>query len=366
MKLSVIILNYNVSAFLDLCLRSVTEALVHIDSEIIVVDNNSKDDSVQMIKQYYPDIQLIENPTNDGFAKGNNLGFTYAKGEYLCILNPDTVVTEDTFIKAIAEADSIENLGILGCKLIDGKGRFLPESKRNIPTPFISMMKMIGISSLYYAGKVDQNGTGKIDVNVGAFMLIKSSLYKSLQGFDEDFFMYGEDVDISYRVLKKGFLNWYSGIIKVLHFKGESTRRDKAYKQRFFGAMQLFYEKHFKKNWLFDTLVSNAIRLATTKSVAVTNTSSSHKRIFLVSDNTYPELEVLLNGNVEYCSTVSTDLQPSEIIFDVDYICFKEIIQFMDKVSNSNLYSFKFILPHSKICLGSNDARTNGQVIKFT
>ncbi|MGV6831355.1 MAG: glycosyltransferase family 2 protein [bacterium] len=365
MKLSVIILNYNVSAFLDLCLRSVTEALTHIDSEIIVVDNNSTDDSIQMVKEYYADVQLIENPNNDGFAKGNNLGFTSAKGEYLCILNPDTVVAEDTFIKALAEADSVDKLGILGCKLIDGKGQFLPESKRNIPTPFISMMKMIGISSSYYASKLDVNKTGNIEINVGAFMLMKSSLYKSLQGFDEDFFMYGEDVDISYRVLKKGFKNWYSGIIKVVHFKGESTRKDKAYKERFFGAMQLFYKKHFKKNWLFDSLVSIAIKLASTKSVTIPTTSSSNKEVLLVSDNKYPELEELLSENVEYGRAVSADLPPSEIIFDVDYISFKEIIQFMDEVSNSQLYTFKFLLPHSKICLGSNDARTNGQVIKF-
>ena len=187
--------------FLELCLKSVQKAITTLDAEIIVVDNNSTDESCKMIKQLFPEINLIENKQNFGFSKGNNLGVAIAKGEYICILNPDTVVAEDTFTSIIAFADKQKNLGIVGCKLIDGTGQFLPESKRNIPTVEVALKKIIGDSKKYYAKHLDENTTGKAAILVGAFMLMKRNLYRKMNGFDEDFFMFGEDIDISYRVL---------------------------------------------------------------------------------------------------------------------------------------------------------------------
>jgi GT2 family glycosyltransferase len=215
MQLSVIILNYNVRYFLEQCVLSVQSALQNIDSEIIVVDNNSKDESCDMIKSRFPEILLIENRANLGFPKGNNIGVAQAKGEYICILNPDTVVAEDTFEKVLSFAKSKKELGIVGCKLIDGTGNFLPESKRGIPTPWVAFTKIFGLYKIfpnsdlfnkYYAQHLSENETGAIEILVGAFMVMKRELYNELGGFDENCFMYSDDIDLSYLALLSGTL----------------------------------------------------------------------------------------------------------------------------------------------------------------
>jgi GT2 family glycosyltransferase len=202
MQLSVIILNYNVRYFLELCVLSVESALKTIDSEIIVVDNNSSDDSCEMMKIRFPNIKLIQNNQNVGFPKGNNIGVAEAKGEYVCILNPDTVVAEDTFEKVLAFAKNQTDLGIIGVKLIDGTGNFLPESKRGIPTPWVAFTKIASLYKLfpksnrcnkYYAQHLAENQTGKVDILVGAFMFLKKELYNEVGGFDEDCFMYSRN-----------------------------------------------------------------------------------------------------------------------------------------------------------------------------
>ncbi|MEM6687464.1 MAG: glycosyltransferase family 2 protein, partial [Bacteroidota bacterium] len=233
MQLSVIILNYNVRYFLEACLRSVQAAIETLDAEIIVIDNNSPDDSCDMMRTIFPEIKLIANQENVGFAKANNQGVQVAKGEYVCILNPDTIVAEDTFTQILEFAQTVENLGIVGCKLIDGSGAFLPESKRNIPTPIVSVKKILGNSNSGYYSELDKKEIGKVDILVGAFMLLKKSVYDTVGGFDEDYFMYGEDIDLSYKIRKAGFQNYYFGKTTVLHYKGESTLKDKTYAKRF-------------------------------------------------------------------------------------------------------------------------------------
>lgn len=255
MKLSVVILNYNVRFFLELCLHSVRAATSNIESEIIVVDNNSTDGSCDMVKQLFPEVILIENKVNLGFSKGNNQGVEKSQGEYLCILNPDTVVAENTFIQLLNFSKTKENIGIVGCKLIDGIGKFLPESKRNIPVVKVALQKIRGKSKNYYAKHIQEEDVAKVDILVGAFMFMKRSVYKILKGFDEDYFMYGEDIDLSYKAMKEGFNNYYFGPSTVIHFKGESTLKDANYTKRFYDAMQIFYKKHFKSNFVFDTIV---------------------------------------------------------------------------------------------------------------
>ncbi|HIP48833.1 MAG TPA: glycosyltransferase, partial [Lutibacter sp.] len=187
MKLSIIIVNYNVRYFLEQCLLSVQAALQGIDGEIIVVDNVSKDGSCKMLKEVFPDVILIENTENVGFSKANNQGVAIAKGEYVLILNPDTLVVEDTFSKILYQANQLPNLGILGVKLVDGTGRFLPESKRGLPTPKVSFNKMFGISNpnkgKYYATHLTEDQSGNIEVLVGAFMLIERTKYNEVKGF---------------------------------------------------------------------------------------------------------------------------------------------------------------------------------------
>ena len=166
--------------FLELCLKSVEAAIVNINAEIIVVDNNSPDESCEMVKHLFPNVVLIENKNNDGFSKGNNIGVSQAKGEYICILNPDTVVAEDTFSHLLNFANNQTNVGIIGCRLIDGTGYFLPESKRNVPKPNVALKKLLGNPSAYYANQVNEFDSGEVSVFVGAFMLIKKSISASI------------------------------------------------------------------------------------------------------------------------------------------------------------------------------------------
>lgn len=339
------------------------KAIATIDAEIIVVDNNSSDGSVAMVKKYFPEVKLIENPNNDGFSKGNNIGVAQAKGEYVCILNPDTVLGESTFEKLFNAIALKNNLGILGCRLIDGSGKFLPESKRNIPRVWVALKKMLGLSKAYYVSNLDERGTADVDIFVGAFMMIPRAVYNELNGFDEDYFMYGEDVDLSYRVLKKGYANWYHGSEALVHFKGESTLKDKAYAERFYGAMQLFYKKHFKQYWFFDRLVILAIKFAKKTHDEVATISSNKNTYTLLSNKEYPALKALLKDNVYSTPNLTVALPSSEIIFDTNYLQFHEMIYFM--AENKTNYTYKFLLPERKVLLGSNDSKTQGEVVHY-
>lgn len=374
MQLSVVILNYNVRFFLEQCLLSVQAALSDIDSEIIVVDNNSKDDSCQMVKELFPEVILIENKENTGFPKGNNIGVARAKGKYLCILNPDTVVAEDTFAKLLNFSKSKENLGIVGCKLIDGTGNFLPESKRNIPTPNVSLLKMLGNDKKYYASHVSENEIGKVNVFVGAFMFVETEKYLAMNGFDEDFFMYGEDIDLSFRFVKKGFDNYYFGETTVIHYKGESTIKDKEYLNRFYGAMKLFYKKHYKSNFLFDFVTIIGIKLfsflSNFKSKSTEKTTP--KKYVLVSNDEFFHQslsESLVKETVQVKSISElTDNELKydkiEVIFDNSCVTFREIINYIQKHKNTN-YTFKIRPKNTYFAIGSNSSRDKGEVILF-
>ncbi len=383
MQLSVIILNYNVRHFLEQCVLSVQAAIENIDGEIIVVDNHSSDDSCEMMKQRFPHIKLIENPTNAGFPKGNNLGVAQAKGEYLCILNPDTVVAEDTFTKILAFAQSKPNLGIVGCKLIDGTGHFLPESKRGIPTPWVAFTKVIGLYKLsdafgkYYASHLGQNQTGKVEILVGAFMLMKTQTYREVGGFDEDCFMYSDDIDLSYMVLKTGKTNYYFHEASVIHYKGESTVRDGLYMKRFREAMDFFYKKHFRKSVFFDLSMKIGATLFSVakQKQAVKKTVKPNKYLLLSDDEQLrQDVENLLGKKVirhgtdlknTINSLTSRSYSNTELIFDNATLHFKQIITLMEQLKDSGL-TFK-ILPHDTgFLIGSNDSNDRGEVIKIS
>ncbi len=328
MKLSVVILNYNVRYFLELCIKSVEAAITDIDAEIIVVDNNSPDDSCEMVKTLFPNVKLIQNTLNSGFSKGNNIGVAQARGDYLCILNPDTVVAEDTFTTLLEFADKTKDVGIIGCRLIDGNGLYLPESKRNVPTPLVSLKKIFGSSGTYYANHLKEHDVGNVDILVGAFMIIKKSIYDGIGGFDEDYFMYGEDIDLSYKVLKAGFQNQYFGQSTIIHFKGESTPKDKIYRKRFYDAMGIFYKKHFKNTWLLDVIVN-------------------------LGTKTFPFLELMVK------SEKGSDAHREEIVFDNNTLSFKDIIRFFEDHEG-----FLKIRPkNSKFTIGSSGSKSKGVII---
>lgn len=271
MDISVIIVNYNVKYFLEQCLYSVQSALTHVKGEIIVVDNNSTDDSIAYLQPRFAGVHIIANKENTGFAKACNQGLAIAKGKFILFLNPDTIVPEDCFEKCIAFFNTTPDAGALGIKMIDGSGAFLKESKRSFPSPLTSLFKLAGLSALfpksklfgrYHLGHLDNNQTHAVSVLAGAFMMIRKNILDTIGGFDETFFMYGEDIDLSYRIEKAGYKNFYFADSTIIHFKGESTKKGSMnYVHLFYNAMSIFVRKHYGqgKAGVFSSLIHVAI-----------------------------------------------------------------------------------------------------------
>jgi len=270
-KLSVIIVNYNVCHFLEQTLLSVRKASTGLNVEVIVVDNNSVDSSVEMVKAKFPEVALILNKKNTGFSCANNQAIQIAKGEYVLLLNPDTVVEEDTFAKCCNFMDKHPEAGALGVKMVDGKGNFLPESKRGLPTPWVAFYKIFGLARLfpksrkfgrYHLGYLDPCDTNEVEVLSGAFMFIRKTALDRAGLLDEDFFMYGEDIDLSYRIIKAGYKNYYFPETRIIHYKGESTKKTSVnYVFVFYKSMAIFARKHFtsKNAGVFTFLIHIAI-----------------------------------------------------------------------------------------------------------
>jgi GT2 family glycosyltransferase len=272
-ELSVIIVNYNVAYFLEQCLNSCIKASEHTNIEILVIDNNSVDGSEEMMKEKFPQIPYIMNKENLGFSKANNQGMRMAKGEYVLLLNPDTVVEELTFRKTIDFMNSHPNAGGLGVRMLDGRGKFLPESKRGLPTPSVAFYKIFGLSSIfpksktfgkYHLGYLNEFETHEVEILSGAFMLMRKSVLDKIGLLDEAFFMYGEDIDLSYRIIQGGFKNYYFPETRIIHYKGESTKKSSVnYVFVFYRAMIIFANKHFSQNnaKLFSFLINSAVYL---------------------------------------------------------------------------------------------------------
>ncbi len=271
MVLSIIIVNYNVKFFLEQCLLSVRQATSNFESEVLVIDNNSTDGSRQYFAGKFDWVQFTWRGTNDGFAKACNEGLAKASGDYILFLNPDTLLSEDCLQKSLAFLQEKENKCALGIQMIDGSGRFLKESKRSFPSPITSIYKLSGLSSLfptspifakYHLGHLDKNATHEVDVLAGAFMMIPAEIIYKIGSFDERFFMYGEDIDLSYRIQQSGFSNYYFGESSIIHFKGESTRKDNfKYVMLFYKAMSKFAKKHYAgvKAGAFNFLIQTGI-----------------------------------------------------------------------------------------------------------
>ena len=250
MKLSIVIVNYNVRYFLEQTILSVYKSSVNFDYEIFVVDNNSSDDSLRMLEQKFPEVKVIANNENAGFSKANNQAIKLAKGEFVLLLNPDTIIQEDTLQKCIDKMEADAGIGGLGVKMVDGAGNFLPESKRGFPSPMAAFAKMSGLSKIFPASRtfgqyhlsfLDKNKSHEIDVLSGAFMLLRKSVLDKVGLLDEDYFMYGEDIDLSYCIKKAGFKNYYFSDTSIIHFKGESTKKGSLnYIRVFYNAMIIF------------------------------------------------------------------------------------------------------------------------------
>jgi GT2 family glycosyltransferase len=271
MQLSIIIVNYNVKHFLEQCLCSVLKAARGMQAEIIVVDNNSTDNSVEYLVPKFAGVHFIANKENSGFARGCNLGVSVSRGDYVLFLNPDTIVPEDCFSKCLDFISSHPDAGALGIKMLDGSGQFLKESKRAFPSPMTSLYKLFGLAKLfphskvfsrYHLGNLDENQSNEVDVLAGAFMMVRKTVLEKVGSFDETFFMYGEDVDLSYRIQKAGYKNYYFAGSSIIHFKGESTRKGSMnYVRMFYKAMSIFVRKHYggSRAGVFNFLIHIAI-----------------------------------------------------------------------------------------------------------
>jgi O-antigen biosynthesis protein len=343
LKLSIVIVNYNVEHFLEQCLISVRKAIDQLDAEVFVVDNNSVDGSVSMIKNKFKDVKLIANKENVGFSSANNQAIKLAQGEYVLLLNPDTVVEEDTFLKCIQFMDNKADSGGLGVKMIDGKGKFLPESKRGLPTPSVAFFKIFGLSSLfpkskvmgrYHLGFLAKNKNHSIEILSGAFMLLRKKALDKIGLLDESFFMYGEDIDLSYRLILGGYKNYYFSETSIIHYKGESTKKTSInYVFVFYNAMIIFAKKHFsKKNAkLFSFFINIAIYI----------------RAFIAISNQF-----LKKLSLTLFDTFGTAIS---IYFIAKYYQIYTGITFPLKILSIALIAYTFIWVVSNVILGAND-----------
>ena len=263
LQLSVVIVNYNVKYYVHQCLCSVEKAAQGIEHEVFLVDNNSTDGSDLYLPPLHPHVRFIWNKENVGFARANNQALREARGHYVLLLNPDTLITEHTLTDLIALMDSRPDAGAVGVRMLDPDGRFAPESRRGIPTPFTAFCKMTGLCRLfpksrtfgrYYMQYLDANHVNEIEVISGACFFTRRSTLGQSGLLDEDFFMYGEDIDLSYRILQTGLRNLYLPT-PILHYKGESTHESTYHYVRiFYQAMLIFFRKHFSHYNPFVTL----------------------------------------------------------------------------------------------------------------
>jgi GT2 family glycosyltransferase len=378
----------------------------NIDGEIIVVDNNSSDGSCDLFKNCFSKITFIWNKTNVGFAKANNQALQTAKGDYILFLNPDTIVPEDCLEKCIDFLKTKNNDGALGIKMLDGSGKFLKESKRSFPSPLTSFYKLAGLSKLfphsktfskYHLGNLSENQNHKVDVLAGAFMMIPKQILEKTGGFDEQFFMYGEDIDLSYRIQKAGFSNYYFAESAIVHFKGESTKKGGLnYVKIFYKAMSIFVKKHYgeKQAGLYSFFLNSAIffrgSLSAIKRIGkgfLEKRNESIKQIKVViagSEEEFEEVKNLLKksepekviaGRIENDKHFSKNTIASfrdlinvfsfsganEIIFCEGQLSFKQIISAMQKVPQN--VAIKIFAKGSHAIIGSDDKNLPGSII---
>lgn len=353
--ISVVIVNYRVKYFLAQTLHSVKEAMAGIPHEIYVIDNNSNDGSIEWIEHRFPLIHAVENKENVGFAKANNQAIKNANGEFTLILNPDTIISKEAIMGALRWMESHSDCGGIGTKMVDGNGEFLPESKRSFPTPWVSFCKIFGLTKVfpksklfarYNCGYLSPDKPHKIDIMAGAYMLIRTSILQKIGGFDEAFFMYGEDIDLSYRVCQQGYSNYYLPY-PIIHYKGESTKKNSPhYVKVFYEAMEIFFRKHYPSySKAFSIIINSGIKLRAF--IARVQMAFPRK-----GQTTTPEKYLILSNNENISSKIDGTFERVEpnkfnenilnssdcqnIILDNKDYSYEEIIKFVCKYHSKN------------------------------
>lgn len=391
MKLSVVIVSYNVSHYLLQCLDSLQRALRGIDGEVIVVDNHSRDNSVALVHQAHPEVKVIENLHNLGFSKANNIALRQAKGEYALLLNPDTIVADNTIRDCIAFLDLHPDAGAAGVMMLNADGTVAPESRRGVPTPLTSFYKLSGLCRMfprnprfgrYYLGHLPWQTPQQIDIVSGAFCMLRRSVLDKVGLLDEDYFMYGEDIDLSYRILKQGATNWYLPY-PILHYKGESTQKSSfRYVHVFYQAMLIFFRKHFSHLGLLVTLpIKTAIWFKALVALVAMLTNRMRRSLGFVdrhSDcSSFQYLcfgsrsmvsscgEILGKHGLRWSSYDSSDpiyinkvataqTEPSVIVLDPQRFSFAAMLSIMRQTANSAVFLGTF-QPFTKSIITSNE-----------
>ncbi len=382
MQLSIIIVNYNVKFFLEQCLCSVIKAVKNIDAEIFVVDNNSSDGSKEFFTNRFPQVKFTWKKENTGFAKANNEALQFATGERILFLNPDTIIPEDCFEKCLAFFSTAQNIGALGVRMIDGSGSYLPESKRGFPSLFTSACKMCGFTKLfphsksfanYYLGHLAEKEINEVDVLSGAFMMADKKLLDKVGSFDETFFMYAEDIDLSYRIQKAGYKNYYFPDTTILHFKGESTQKKSVqYIRNFYGAMLLFVKKHYGMlpASFYSLLINIAIAFKTVlsgiknvfkKSIDGPQENLSDETIFVISE--IAQFQKIQQHFTKAVRADHIDLIPgnTSVVLYEPKLSFSEMIMLMQL--NQKKHEFFIHAAGTNSIVGSTDKSTIGNFI---
>lgn len=391
MELSVVIVSYNVKYFLEQCLHSVITALKGIDGEVIVVDNDSADGSVDYLQPLFPDVQFIRAGSNLGFGKANNLGWQQSSGNFVLFLNPDTIVPENTLTTCVRFFQSNSRTAAVGVRMIDGTGRFLPESKRAFPAAATAFYKAAGLAALfpkssvfnrYALGYLPDNANHRVDVLAGAFMMVRRPLLEQTKGFDEAFFMYGEDIDLSYRLQQNGFENWYLAEPSIVHFKGESLKKWSAdHVKIFYEAMITFVKKHFRGrgasamrlmliagirskavlSFLFGAVRSN--RPAHRSGISlIVGSSASVETAAAMMKATIPESSIQsFSGTAEALKTFCISNPVQCIVFCSDGLPCTQAIAFMQEFGNR--FTYRFHAAGSASIVGSDDKSNQGAVM---
>lgn len=374
---------------------SVKKACRQIDAEVIVVDNLSTDGSREYLTDKFPGVTFKWQNSNDGFGKASNSALKETKGDYVLFLNPDTIVPEDCFEKCLAFFASNKKAGALGVRMLDGSGQFLKESKRGFPSPLTSFFKMTGLANLftssplfarYYAGHLKEHQNAEIEVLAGAFMMLSKKAITATGGFDEDFFMYGEDVDLSYRIKQAGMANYYFADTTILHFKGESTQKMSAdYSKHFYGAMLLFVKKHYggKKATIF--FMQNAIALSRAlasfkRKEKKTNSTGASNTGILASQPSFNDCIILVKhaspslllagrialqpdgeaaiGTLDTIKQCIQQYKIEQLVLCEGELSFKDIILKAENLSGK--VNFLFHAASSSSIVGSNDRNARG------
>jgi len=361
----------------------VLKAIENIDAEIFVVDNNSTDGSDRFFSDRFPQVKFIWKKENAGFAKANNEALRLATGQKILFLNPDTIVPEDCFEKCLTFFSTNQNIGALGVKMIDGGGCYLPESKRGFPSIFTSFCKISGIIKLfphskllagYYLGHLPESEINEIDVLPGAFMMVDKSVLDITGSFDEAFFMYAEDIDLSYRIQKAGFKNFYFPGATIIHFKGESTRKKSMqYIRSFYGAMLLFVKKHYGKVtgslyalMIQMVMVAKFILPDIKKSVPGPLKVFSHNKAFIIGAiETFQEIEQSIQQHFSDVERAD-NIKDIRVIHAALILCgsqhsFAEMISIMEGYKKA--YEFFIHAAGTNGIVGSIDKNTAGNFI---